>query len=393
MRRQPVVVWFRNDLRLRDHPALTAAGTSGAPLVCLYVLDEVADGRPLGGAARWWLAGSLRALDASLAKRGQRLVLRRGACVDMVAALAQECRAEAVYWNRQHTPAGEAADRALGEALARSGIAARPFAGDTLFAPDRLRAAHKPAPRVFAPFWKRLQALGAPHTPLPAPRTLGAPLKITGDDLRDWTLEPARPDWAGGMRAAWTRGEAGANARLHHLIDGGLHGYAERRERADVDGSSRLSPHLRFGEVSPAAVWHGVRFALDAPAGTPARGIDAEKFLAELGWREFSRHQLLAFPHLATRNMRAAFDRFPWRDDDAALRAWQRGETGYPLIDAAMRDLWTSGWMPNRLRMVAASFLVKHLLIDWRRGEQWFWDTLVDADPASNPANWQWVAG
>jgi deoxyribodipyrimidine photo-lyase len=227
---------------------------------------------------------------------------------------------------------------------------------------------------------------------------LPAPSKINGsalasDSLADWRLEPARPDWAGGLRETWTPGEDGAKSRLETFLDDILSGYAQARERPDQDGTSRLSPHLRFGEISPFQLWHAARVAQDAPRGRRASAADVEKFLAELGWREFSYQLLARHPNLATQNLQRRFDAFPWRTDNKALRAWQRAETGYPIVDAGMRQLWRTGWMHNRVRMVVASFLIKHLLIDWRDGEAWFWDTLVDADPANNPASWQWVAG
>jgi deoxyribodipyrimidine photo-lyase len=233
-------------------------------------------------------------------------------------------------------------------------------------------------------------ASGDPPRPLPAPKHRNTMSALGSDDLESWGLEPSRPDWAGGLRETWRPGEPAAQQRLNAFLEGGVAGYAGNRDRPDRPGTSRLSPHLRSGEVSPRQVWHAARFAI---AGQPVHGGDIDKFLSELGWREFCRHLLYDVPDLATRNLQPTFDAFPWRHDDKALRAWQRGETGYPLIDAGMRELWHTGVMHNRVRMVAASFLVKHLLIDWREGEQWFWDTLVDADPGSNPANWQWVAG
>jgi deoxyribodipyrimidine photo-lyase len=216
---------------------------------------------------------------------------------------------------------------------------------------------------------------------------------VTGERLADWGLAPTAPDWAEGLRAAWEPGEAGAMARLAAFLDRGLAGYARHRDRPDLPQTSRLSPHLRFGEVSPFQLWHAARLALEAPPGAPPRPEDVDKFLSEIGWREFSHHLLHRFPDLAQQNLDARFDAFRWSHDGAALRAWQQGRTGYPIVDAGMRELWRSGWMHNRVRMVVASFLVKHLLIDWREGEAWFWDTLVDADVANNPASWQWVAG
>jgi deoxyribodipyrimidine photo-lyase len=244
--------------------------------------------------------------------------------------------------------------------------------------------------RVFTPFWKRLQNLAGPPKPLPAPNTLNAANVVASDALEHWNLEPVRPDWAGGLRQAWRPGEASAQTRLAAFLKAGVAGYASDRDRPDHDATSNLSPHLRFGEISPRQLWHAARFAA---AERPATASDIEKFRSELGWREFCRHLLFDMPDLAERNLQSEFDAFPWRTDRGALKAWQSGRTGYPIVDAGMRQLWHTGVMHNRVRMVAASFLVKHLLIDWRHGEKWFWDTLVDADVGSNPANWQWVAG
>jgi deoxyribodipyrimidine photo-lyase len=232
-------------------------------------------------------------------------------------------------------------------------------------------------------------SLGDPHPPVPAPKKLPPLVEgIASEPVEDWKLEPTRPDWAGGLRESWTPGENEARERLADFLDD-IRGYADNRDRPDKPATSRLSPHLRFGEIGAAGIFHAARFASDQ--GAPSR--DIEKFLSELGWREFSYHLLNHFPDLGTKNLQSRFDAFPWRDDDKALRAWQRGRTGYPIVDAGMRELWHTGWMHNRVRMVCASFLIKHLLIDWRRGEEWFWDTLVDADPANNTASWQWVAG
>ena len=392
----PVLVWFRDDLRLSDHPALHAAAQSGAPLLCLYVLDEHSAalrpprGRPLGGASHWWLAQSLRSLQASLAKRGHALVLRRGAAADVISDLAQKVQASAIYWIESEVPDQSAVDHDVRTALEKIGIAARSYPSDLLVKPSSLRNKDGRGLRVFTPFWKRVLSLGDPPQPLPAPKTLKAGPKVESDDLASWNLEPTRPDWAGGLRATWTPGESAAQERLHEFLENGIKGYASLRDRPDRDGTSRLSPHLRFGEISPRQVWHAANFAA---AQRPAIGSDVGKFLSELGWREFSRHLLFDLPQLAEENLQSSFDAFPWRRDAKTLRAWQRGQTGYPIVDAGMRELWHTGVMHNRVRMVVASFLVKHLLIDWRQGEKWFWDTLVDADPGSNPASWQWVAG
>ncbi|HEY0331695.1 MAG TPA: deoxyribodipyrimidine photo-lyase [Rhodopseudomonas sp.] len=382
------IVWFRDDLRLSDHPALSQAAQSGAALLCLYVQDESA--RPLGGASRWWLAQSLRSLAADLASRGATLVLRRGPAAGIVAEIARDTGAASVSWNDVATAPGRAVADELAARLADLGIAAQCCQGDLLAAPSTVRGKEGRGLKVFTPFWNRVLARGDPPLPLPAPKAFGAAPRIASDTLADWRLEPTRPDWAGGLRAHWQAGEAAAQRSLQQFLDGAVAGYAGDRDRPDRAGTSRLSPHLRFGEISSRQLWHAARFAA---AERPAIAADVDKFLSELGWREFCRHLLFDNPDLATRNLQPAFDRFPWTTDPGALRAWQQGRTGYPLVDAGMRELWQTGAMHNRVRMVAASFLVKHLLLDWRCGEAWFWDTLVDADPASNPANWQWVAG
>jgi deoxyribodipyrimidine photo-lyase len=385
-----VIVWFRDDLRLADHPALTAAVATGAPVVCLYVLDENAGIRPLGAASRWWLAQSLRALDADLRKAGGSLVLRKGTAATIVARIARDIGASAVFWSKVHRATEAASAGQLAKALKDAGIAAHEMPGDLLAEPSRIRGSSGGGMRVFTPFWKRVLALGDPPKPLPAPKQLSRGPSIASDELADWKLEPTTPDWAGGLRQSWRPGEAGAFARLKEFLDEKALGYGLSRDRPDRDATSHLSPHLRFGEISPRQIWYAARFAA-ARNGKIAGDVD--KFLSELGWREFCRHLLFDHPKLHAENLQRAFDAFPWVRDDAALRAWQQGRTGYPIVDAGMRELWHTGVMHNRVRMIVASFLVKHLLIDWRDGEAWFWDTLVDADPGSNPANWQWVAG
>jgi deoxyribodipyrimidine photo-lyase len=392
----PSIVWFRDDLRLSDHPALHAAAKvyaeTGAPVICLYVLDQSdrPNARPLGGAARWWLAQSLRALQASLRSIGSSLVLRQGPAARIIAALAQEAGAHAVHWNGiAQAPYQAQADQVAGR-LTEIGVAAQRFPGDLLVTPGQIRNKEGRGLRVFTPFWKRVLALGDPPKPLPAPNNLGSASDISSDQLEDWGLEPRHPDWASGLREHWKPGETSAQASLSAFLKTRAAGYANDRERPDRAGTSGLSPHLRFGEISPRQVWHAARFAA---AERPALTGDIDKFLSEVGWREFCRHLLFDVPDLARRNLQPSFDAFAWKQDHAALEAWQRGRTGYPIVDAGMRELWLTGVMHNRVRMVVASFLVKHLLIDWREGEKWFWDTLVDADAGSNPANWQWVAG
>ncbi len=317
-------------------------------------------------------------------------MLRRGPAARIIAELARETGAEAVFWNEIAQAPHQAVADQVAAALGETGVASQSFAGDLLVNPTEIRNKEGRGLRVFTPFWRRVQASGDPARPLPAPKVLRPVPGIASDTLEDWHLEPTHPDWAGGLRESWQPGESPAQARLGAFLETGVAGYSSRRDRPDRAGTSGLSPHLRFGEISPRQVWHAARFTA---AERPALAADIDKFLSELGWREFCRHLLFDVPDLATRNLQASFDAFPWRHDDKALAAWQRGRTGYPIVDAGMRELWHTGVMHNRVRMVVASFLVKHLLIDWRCGEQWFWDTLVDADPGSNPANWQWVAG
>ena len=389
----PCIVWFRDDLRLSDHPALHAAASTGAPVICLFVFDEISRSpyaRPLGGASRWWLAQSLRALQKRLNVAGSNLVLRKGSAARIIAETARTSGANLVFWNEiaqapRQTEAGEVA-----AALGKIGVTSQSFASDLLADPADIRNKEGRGLRVFTPFWRRLQARGDPPKPLAAPEALCPGPDLQGARLEDWRLEPIRPDWAAGLRETWTPGELAGQRRLEAFLTTGIDGYSSGRDRPDRDNTSRLSPYLRFGEVSPRQVWHAAHFAASEH---PALSADIDKFLSELGWREFCHHLLFDAPDLATRNLQPSFDAFSWRHDDAALDAWRRGRTGYPIVDAGTRQLWHSGIMHNRVRMVVASFLVKHLLIDWREGESWFWDTLVDADPASNPANWQWVAG
>ena len=388
------VVWFRDDLRVGDNPALSAAVDDGLPVVALFVLDEESPGiRPLGGAARWWLHRSLEALAASLAELGIPLMLRRGPAVAEVRAVVDATGATAVQGNRRYGGPERAGDAPPKGAPGGAGIAAQSHAASLLFEPWTV-ATHTGEPySVFTPFWRACRSAAEPRLPLPAPRAVRRPAERSGAGslrLAELGLLPTSPDWAGGLRAAWTPGERAAGRALAAFLADDVEAYAATRDTPSLAGTSRLSPHLRWGEISPHQVWHAARQA----RGGAARDEGVTVFLAELGWREFAWHTLYHFPELATRNWRAGFDQFPWpRLRPTMLRAWQQGRTGFRLVDAGMRELWRTGWMHNRVRMVTASFLTKNLLIDWRRGEQWFWDTLVDADAASNPFNWQWVAG
>jgi deoxyribodipyrimidine photo-lyase len=392
MSSRPVIVWFRQDLRLSDNPALRAAADSGRPVLPVYVLDDETPGpRRVGGAGRWWLHHSLTALAESLAVLGAPLVLRRGIAADSVANLAAESGAGTVYWNRHVEPHWRAAERDLEQRLAARGIESRALPTSLLFEPGSIVSRQGKPFRVFTPFWKACLTARPPGGPSPAPpRLRGIEPPPGGESLGDWNFLPTGPDWAEGLRQTWRPGERPGRERLEAFVDDDLRGYGRDRDRPEPGATSRLSPHLHFGEVSPRQVWHAVRHRIEADAGAAHGG---EAFLRELGWREFCAHVLVDHPQIADEPLQSRFARFPWADDRETLRAWQRGRTGYPIVDAGMRQLWHSGWMHNRVRMVAASFLVKHLLLPWQWGEAWFWDTLVDADIASNAGGWQWVAG
>ncbi|GLK69590.1 cryptochrome/photolyase family protein [Hansschlegelia plantiphila] len=388
------LLWFREDLRLADNPALDAALRSGAAVTALYVLDDETEGqRALGGASRWWLARSLRSLAKDCAAIGLPFAIRRGKAGIAVPHAARETGVGAVFWNRRYGAAEARADVAIRAELEGEGIAVEDFNGRLLHEPWDVKSRAGEPLRVFSPFWRAAMTRGEPRAPLPRPTSsrVSAGPALDGVDVESLALDPTKPDWAGGLRNAWEPGEAGARKALGAFLDSGLKGYAETRDRPDMSATSRMSPYLRFGEVSPHQLWHAVEAAA---ADGSARAGDVEKFRAELGWREFSYHLLQNFPDLASRNVQQRFDDFPWSaPTQGDVRAWRKGLTGYPIVDAGMRQLWTTGWLHNRVRMIVASFLIKDLLIDWREGEAWFWDTLVDADPANNAASWQWVAG
>ncbi len=384
----PVIVWFRRDLRLADNAALTKAAKTDAPLLPLYILDDETPGDlRMGGASRWWLHGSLKALDESL---GGQLCLRAGAAPEVLAALLDETGASAIHACQGYHPSDTKLEQTVSTLCQENGAELHLHPGRLLFGPEAVRTNSGDPYKVFTPFWKACLSLPEPPTPLKAPK-LGDVAKAKGEKLDALGLLPKKPDWAGGLRETWEPGEEAAEARLTDFIDDALTDYADDRSNLFGDPTSRLSPHLHFGEISPNQVWHAVRHASEGHRGKVRKG--AETFLKELGWREFSYHLLYRFPEMPEKPLRPEFADFPWREDRQALRAWQRGETGYPVVDAAMRQLWHTGWMPNRARMIVASFLVKHLLLPWQMGEAWFWDTLVDADLANNAASWQWVAG
>lgn len=383
----PQIVWLRQDLRISDQPAFAAAAAAG-PVIPVYILDdETPAHRRMGGASRWWLHHSLTSLSKELAARGSRLVLRRGRADAVLAELARETGASAIHALRHVEPWWRNAERSLRQLLPVHCALVR-HDGQYLAPPGSIRTGAGTAFKIYTPFWRAMSATMPPSAPEPAPANLSAPSSWPlSEALEEWGLRPTRPDWSGGLAAMWQPGEGAAKQRLDEFV-GRASRYDEQRNFPSRTGTSFLSPHLHFGEISVAQCWHA----------TADCGGSVETFLKELVWRDYGANLVWQFPDYGSANAKAAFAELPWRDarqSDAAadLKAWQRGQTGYPIVDAGMRELWATGWMHNRVRMITASFLVKHLLIDWRVGEQWFWDTLVDADYGSNSTNWQWTAG
>ena len=391
---KPALLWFRRDLRLDDNSALIKSAKSGRPVIPVFIMvDDDSPYAVLGDAQKWWLHHSLASLAEALEKAGSRLVLRKGAPESVLQSLAAETGAEVVAVNSWPSPPAEEEDRRLAESLKPDGIAFHAFDGALLHDPARLLTGAGGGFRVYTPFWRALNQQAPPGPPHPAPKSWRHPQAWPkSEDLSSLDLLPTRPDWAAAFGEMWTPGEKGALDRLHDFAEGALKGYAEMRDVPGVDGTSGLSPHLAMGEISPRRIWSTIENRNEAERHGPS-AEDVSRYLKELVWREFSYHLLHHFPALASRNWNSGFDALRWRTDSAGLRAWMKGQTGYPIVDAGMRQLWTHGWMHNRVRMIAASFLIKDLLVDWREGEAWFRDTLLDADPASNAASWQWVAG
>lgn len=389
---KPVVIWFRSDLRLSENAALQSAVATGVPVLPVYILDDVSPGAwKKGGASRWWLHHSLTSLSAGLAARGAHLVLRRGETIEQLTALVEEAGASAVYFSRSYEPWAVLLETRLEAALRTNGVAAKRFRGFLLREPEAVKTQSDEPYKVFTPFWRAFRAGVDLGKPLAAPKAIESPKhKLRSDQLESWNLLPSKPNWATGMARDWKPGEANAKARLEDFLKSHLKSYPTDRDRPDRLGTSRLSPHLAFGEISPVTCW---RLASDYAARHEGLDSAVEVFLKELAWREFSAGLLLNFSELPEQPYRPEFSRFPWREKADHLKAWQRGQTGYPIVDAGMRELWDTGFMHNRVRMITASFLIKHLLTPWQKGEAWFWDTLVDADLGSNSANWQWVAG
>jgi len=386
------LVWLRLDLRLGNHAAFGAAARAGLEAVPVYVWspEEEVPWEP-GGASRWWLHHSLTDLAGNLRKAGGRLIIRRGNTAETLASLARETGAEALFFQRRVEPWARRQEAAVRRSLQKTGIRVTSLPPDLLIQPDTLRTVQGTPFQVFTPFWKAAERVTDPDSPgEPRPRLVNL-AGLESLEPSDLGLLPV-PDWAGGLRETWHPGESSALRQLEQFLTDAAGAYLDRRDRMDLAGTGRLSPYLHFGEISVRTVLRAARVALASnPAPGAARQI--EGWIRQLYWREFAHYLLYHFPHLPEEPLRDEFRRFPWREDPGALKAWQQGRTGYPVVDAAMRELWHTGWMHNRARMIVASFLVKDLMIPWQAGARWFWDTLVDADLANNTLGWQWTAG
>lgn len=358
-------------------------------VICVYILEEAEALRPRGGASGWWLDKSLKSLRSDISALGGKLVCRKGDSENIIPDLVKETGACAVYWGRRYGQAEREIDGRIKRALTEADIDARSFNTTLLNEPWEIRTGTGGHYKVFTPYWRAVRSVfNAPAT-LPCPKTLGG-TGIEGERIEDWGLHPSGPDWSGGFEDYWSPGESGARARLERFLENGLNDYEAMRNRPGRNGTSGLSPHLRFGEISPVRIWSAVQSRIGKGMGQES---SAWSFLSEVAWREFSYVLLFHNPEMGWQNYNRKFDDMPWRSDRKAFQAWQSGQTGYPIVDAGMRELWSTGWMHNRVRMIVASLLTKHLMTHWRDGEAWFWDTLVDADPASNAAGWQWTAG
>ncbi|MGD9592480.1 MAG: deoxyribodipyrimidine photo-lyase [Candidatus Berkiella sp.] len=383
----PSIVWFRQDLRIHDNPALFEAAKSKAPLIFVYILDDETTW-PQGAASRWWLHYSLQALMQQLTKKYQAtLVLQQGKALAVLSKLVHDHQVERIYWNRCYEPDYIARDTKIKKHLTDMGIEVLSFNGALLKEPWEITNKSKQPFRVFTPFWKTLQQETIREI-FPSPSKITLFKQLQGLSLAKLALLPTIP-WDSGLKAHWEPGEAAAKAKLKKFLQSAIKGYKTQRDFPNIAATSKLSPHLHFGELSPVQIWQAAITLKD----TAALHTDLHHFLSELAWREFSYHLLYHFPQLPDKAYKGYFDGFEWHPDNKLLVAWQKGLTGYPIVDAGMRELWHTGWMHNRVRMIVASFLIKHLLQPWQSGEAWFWDTLVDADLANNAASWQWVAG
>jgi len=387
---KPVIYWFRADLRLSDLPGLVAASNAG-PVIPVYILDDqLGDEWTFGGATRWWLHHSLDRLNKDLMDRDGKLILRRGETTATLATLMQETGATHIYASRQYQPWAQQSEHELKDLAQGRGGDFKRYPGTLIFEPEEIKTGGGTSFKVFTPFWRACLKGRDPNQPLPIPTLSFSESMPKSLELEELGLLPTRPNWAEGWETLWCPGEAGAEDALQAFLASHVSDYGEGRDFPAQPNTSRLSPHLKFGEISPRQIWAAAQHLKHAE---PATAASVDKFLAEIGWREFCNHLVAQFPAMPDRAFNSKFDHFPWGNNEEYLSAWQQGMTGYPIVDAGMRELWQTGFMHNRVRMVVASFLTKHLLTHWRRGEQWFWDCLLDADLASNACSWQWVGG
>ncbi|MEM8484932.1 MAG: deoxyribodipyrimidine photo-lyase [Bacteroidota bacterium] len=390
MQHPPILVWLRRDLRLHDNPALFHAAATGRPIVPVFIWSpEEAGAWAPGGAHKWWFHHSLLSFRESLAACGASLVIRSGSSERELNAILATTGADAVYWNTRYEPEGKAIDAAILATLKARGISVTPFASHLLHQPDLIKTGSGLPYKVFTPFWKKIHATMEVPAQLPAPASLVASTSQPDSvPIEALDLLPQR-NWADGFPSLWTPGEQAARERLTYFCDHLMVAYPKQRDIPEDDGTSQLSPYLHFGEISPRQIWQAVSEKMHDPALQEA-GVC---YLREIAWREFSYHLIHHFPQTAQENLRPAFDHFPWNTNADWLKRWQTGTTGYPIVDAGMRQLWHTGWMHNRVRIVVASFLTKHLRMHWQHGARWFWDTLVDGNLANNTMGWQWSAG
>jgi len=387
----PVIVWFRRDLRVADNPALHAAIQTRQPVIPLFIFDTPAP-KPIGAASQWWLHHALKELNEALLKCGNKLILRKGNSQQILTDIIKSTQANALFWNRRYVESEIEIDKQIKADLSSSKVQVESFNGSLLREPWEVKTGQGTYYKVYTPFWRTLQKIEpARSAPLPSPKKILAPKKYPRSDaINSWTLTPKNPNWAKSFPEFWGPTLATSRKNLSHFLKNAVRDYETNRDYPAIHGTSKLSPYLAWGQISPLEIWHETHNFIASNSITQTQGL---KFLSQIAWREFSMHLLFYNPAMATKPLRSEFSQYPWRDNKENLQRWQQGKTGYPIVDAGMRQLWQTGWMHNRVRMICASFLIKHLLIPWQLGEEWFWDTLLDADLANNSAGWQWVAG
>lgn len=386
------IYWIRNDFRLSDNPALTHAAAKGE-LIPVYILDDETPQKwKMGGASRWWLHYSILSLAEDYKKHGVNLILRKGNPLTILNSLIKETNAVSVFWNRCYEPFSIKRDTEIKKQLEAASIEVKSFNGSLLFEPWEVKNKQGSNFKVFTPFWKHCLSIAKHDVPLKIPQMQKSSMNITSDDIASYKLLPTKPNWATGIAESWNVSENEAFSLLDLFLGENINNYSNGRDIPAQNSTSKLSPYLHFGQISPRQIWHSAHFRAEIDIDAKGRQ-NLSKFMAELGWREFAYNLLYHYPEFDRAPFNEKFTSFPWEDNAKMLEKWQKGQTGYPIVDAGMRQLWQTGYMHNRVRMIVASFLTKHLLISWQRGAEWFWDTLVDADLANNTAGWQWVAG